>query len=157
MAILAECPTCHNKQATRNKKCSCGEDQVRARRSQRVRYWIQYRLPGGKQRKEAVSFSIEEARDADGKRRGEKRESRIFEMLPEAKMTFKELTNWYLELPAVKKLKSRERVQGCLANFNEVLGSRVVNTIKPEDLEAYERRGPRTGESRRLSTWSQST
>ena len=59
-------------------------------------------------------------------------------MLPEAKMTFKELTDWYLELPAVKKLTSRDRLQGCLANFNEVFGSRVVNTIKSEDLEGYQ-------------------
>ena len=106
MAILAECPRCHKKQAGKNKLCSCGEDLVKAKRSQRVRYWITYRLRGGKQRKEAVGFSIEEARDADGKRRGQKRENRIFEMLPEAKMTFKELTDWYVELPAVKKLVS---------------------------------------------------
>ena len=138
MAILAECPRCHRKQAGKNRLCSCGEDLVKAKRSQRVRYWITYRLPGGKQRKEAVGFSIEEARDADGKRRGQKREHRIFEMLPEAKLTFKELTGWYLELPAVKKLKSRDRLQICLANFNDLFGSRVVNTIKSEDLEGYQ-------------------
>jgi len=38
----------------------------------------------------------------------------------------------------VRKLKSWDRVQGCLANFNEVFGSRVVNTIKSEDLESYQ-------------------
>src|SRR5512139_3745350 len=117
MAILAECPRCHRKQAGKNKKCSCGEDLVKAKRSQRVRYWITYRVEG-KQRKEAVGFSIEDARAAEGKRRGQKRENRIFEMLPEAKMTFKELAEWYLELPAVKNLKSRDRVQGCLASFH---------------------------------------
>lgn len=26
MAILAECPFCHKKQATKNKVCVCGED-----------------------------------------------------------------------------------------------------------------------------------
>ncbi|HYA01606.1 MAG TPA: hypothetical protein VEI04_00650 [Syntrophobacteria bacterium] len=92
MAILAECPRCDKKQAGKNKLCSCGEDLVKAERSQRVRYWIAHRVEG-KQRREVVGFSINEARDADGKRRVQKRENRIFEMLPEAKMTVKELTD----------------------------------------------------------------
>jgi hypothetical protein len=108
MAILAECPTCHNKQSTRNKVCSgkngCGLDLDKAKRSKKVRYWIQYRLPGGKQRKEYVGTSIEEARDAEGKRRVQKRENRIFDIVPEAKMTFSELAGCYLELEKVKAL-----------------------------------------------------
>ena len=138
MAILAECPICHRKQATKNRLCSCGENLVKAKRSKRVKYWIQYRLPGGKQRKEFVSYSIAEARDADGKRRVQKKENRIFDMLPEAKMTFNELAGWYLNLNSVKRLASYERVQICLANFNEVFGNRLVNTIKPVELEEYQ-------------------
>ena len=98
MAVLAECPICHKKQGAKNKLCACGEDLDKAKRSKRVRYWIKYRLPGGKQRKEAVGYSVEEARDADGKRRVQKREKRIFDIKPEAKMTFKQLGEWYKEL-----------------------------------------------------------
>jgi integrase len=138
MAILAECPICHRKQATRNKKCSCGEDLVKAKRSQRVRYWITFRLPGGKQRKEAVGFSIEEARDADGKRRGQKREGRIFDMLPESKMTFSELAEWYLELPKVKRLATYGRVESYLDLFNRTYGDRKLASIRPVDLESFQ-------------------
>ena len=138
MAILAECPMCHNKQATKNRLCSCGEDLVKAKRSKKIKYWIQYRLPGRKQRKEFVSYSIEEARDADGKRRSQKRENRIFDMLPEAKMSFFELAEWYLDLKSVKKLASYNRVRGCIANFNKVFGHRIVNTIKPVEIEDYQ-------------------
>jgi integrase len=138
MAVLAECPMCHNKQATKNRDCSCGEDLVKAKRSKKVKYWIQYRLPGGKQRKEFVSYSIEEARDADGKRRSQKRENRIFDMLPEAKMSFFELAEWYLNLKSVEKLASYNRVRGCIANFNKEFGHRIVNTIKPVDIEDYQ-------------------
>jgi len=99
MAILAECPVCHNKQSTRNKVCSgkngCGTDLDKAKRSKKVKYWIMYRLPNGKQRKEAVSsfeglnpYSIEDARGAEAKRTVQKRERRIFDMLPEANMAF---------------------------------------------------------------------
>jgi len=90
-------------------KNGCGLDLDKAKRSKKVKYWIQYRLPGGKQRKEYVGKSIEEARDADGKRRVQKRENRIFEMLPEANMTFNELAEWYLNLKSVKILASYKR------------------------------------------------
>ena len=55
----------------------------KAKRSKRVKYWIYYRLPCGKQRTEFVGISLQDARDAEGKRRGQKREGRIFEMLPD--------------------------------------------------------------------------
>lgn len=138
MAILSECPTCHRKQSVRNRKCNCGEDLVKAKRSNRIRYWINFRLPDGKQRREAVGFSIEEARDADGKRRSQKRENRIFDMLPESKMSFGELSDWYLSLKKVKKLKSYNRVNIALKRFNEVFGDMIVGDIKNEDLEEYQ-------------------
>ena len=75
MAILAECPACHRKQAGKNKLYVCGENLIKAKKSQRVRYWITYCLPGGKQRREAVGYSIEEARTAEGKRKAQKYEN----------------------------------------------------------------------------------
>jgi integrase len=104
IAILAECPICHKKQLVKKKVCSCGENPVKAkRRKEAVRYWIDFRV-NGKSRREYVGYSIEEARDADGKRRGQKRENRIFDMLPEADMTYQELSEWYLGLEKVKAL-----------------------------------------------------
>jgi integrase len=150
MSLLAECPRCHRKQAASNKLCGCGQDLVKAKRSQQVRYWIDYRLPGGKQRKEAVGFSIEEARDADGKRKGQKREHRIFDILPEAKMTFNQFAEWYKKLAEVKALSTYARVEGCLANFNAVYGDRVVTTILPMDLREYQAK--RAAEGRKPAT-----
>jgi predicted nucleic-acid-binding Zn-ribbon protein len=49
MAVLAECPRCRKRQYVRNKLCSCGEDLVKSKRSNKVKYWIAYRLPGGKE------------------------------------------------------------------------------------------------------------
>ena len=138
MAVLAECPVCHKKQTVRSKLCLCGEDLDKAKRSQKVRYWISYRLPGGKQKREAVGFSIEEARDAEGKRRSQKRENRIFDIVPEGKMTFQQLANWYTNLKSVKALKSYDRVELCLQQFNSVFGSWLVNSIRVVDLEEYQ-------------------
>ncbi len=140
MSILAECPLCRKKQSNKNKICTCGQDLDKAKRSQRVRYWISFRFPGGKQRREPVGFSLEEARDAEGKRRSQKRENRIFDMLPESKISFNELTKWYLGLTSVIKLASYDRVELALKNFTEVFGDFQLNEIKQVDLEEYQQR-----------------
>jgi len=138
MSILAECPFCRRKQATKNKLCFCGADLDKLKRSKKIKYWISYRLSGGKQRRELVGYSIEEARAADGKRRVQKKERRIFDMLPEADMTFDELAEWYLGLEKVKALASFARVSGCIKNFNEKFGNDYLYNLKPSDLENYQ-------------------
>ena len=138
MSILAECPICRQKQSAKNRICRCGEDLVKAKRSKKVKYWISYRLPGGKQRRESIGYSVEEARDAEGKRRSQKRENRIFDMLPEAKLTFEELSVWYLNLKSVKRLASYDRVETVFRNFNKIFGDTVAVDINMENLENYQ-------------------
>ena len=103
-----------------------------------MKYWISYRLPGGKQRRESIGYSVEEARDAEGKRRSQKRENRIFDMLPEANMTFEELFNWYINLKSVKKLSSHRRITSALNNFIKVFGDRKIFSVKSHELEDYQ-------------------
>jgi hypothetical protein len=85
MAILQECPVCNHKQTIKNKKCKCGGNLAQFKKSQKIKYWIQFRIPDGhtikdgkriakyKQRKECVGISIEDARAADGKRKAQKK------------------------------------------------------------------------------------
>jgi integrase len=136
MAIYAECPICRRKQSLKNKKCQCGQNLDKAKKSQRVRYWVSYYLPGRKQRREPVGFSLEEAKDAHGKRRGQKREGRFFDMLPEAKLTFKQLTKWYLALDRVKEFASYSITKVYLEKFNTEFGDMVISDIRPEHLES---------------------
>lgn len=144
MAVLAEC-LCHKKQSLRNKVCSCGVDLVKLKRGGKVNYWIAYRLPGGKQRRELIGESIEEARDADGKRRVQKREHRIFEILPEAKMTFTELKDWYLGLEKTKSLGNYPTLKTLLKKFCSEFGDRIVNSIKRSELENLQIKRQREG------------
>jgi integrase len=137
MAIKAECPRCHRKQKVSNKLCKCGQSMDRAKKDGKVRFHITYRL-NGKQKQESVGYSLKEANDADSKRAVQKRENNIFEITPDAEMTMQELTDWYLDTPSVKKLKSYRTLGIRLNNFNKVYGGRTVNTIKPIDLEAYQ-------------------
>lgn len=146
MGILIEC-TCHRKQGPKNKLCpECGADLDKLKKNRKVKYWISYRVEG-KQRREYVGKSIEEARDAFGKRQVQKRENRIFEILPDSNMTFEKLAEWYLDLPKVKKLTSYGRLESAIENFNSVFGKRTVGSLKQEDLEQYQ--GKREDEDKR--------
>ena len=127
MAVLNQCPACRTKQSIKNKSCvKCGEDLDKAKRSKRVKYWIHYRMPGGKQKWELVydqetdkpTTSLEYAKDAEGKRRVQKRENRIFDIKPDTKMTFQELTEWYLALEKVRALPSYWLIELSLKKFN---------------------------------------
>lgn len=51
-------------------------------------------------------YSIEDARSMHSKRVVQKVENKIFDIKPDARMTFKELAEWYLELEKVKALSS---------------------------------------------------
>ena len=140
MAILAECPGCRNKASVAIKKCrKCGTDIDKAKRSSRVAYWIDYRVRG-KQFREKVGTSIEEAKAAIGKKQSQKREGRFFDMLPENKITFNELSVWYLGLEKVKALKSYDTVCIYISKFNQVLGDTEVSSIQPGILEALQAR-----------------
>jgi integrase len=146
MAILAECPRCHKKQAVKNRNCGCGADLVKEKRLQKVRYWVTYRLPNGKQRKEFVGNLITDAQAAEGKRRAQKIENPgVLVKVPAEKMTFTELTDWYLNLSPVKKLASHGRIKGALANFNREFGDRIVSSLKPLDLDDYQEKRQEAG------------
>jgi integrase len=149
MSVLAECPICHKKQSLRNRLCACGEDIVKAKRSERVRYWMSYRLPGGKQvRKiEGSGFSLTDTIAAEGKTKALKVENRILDIKPEAKMTFNELTKWYLKLESVKAQARYPILKINLNTFNAVFGDTIVNRLKPADLENYQAKRKAQGQA----------
>ena len=146
MAILGECPICRKKQAIKNKICKCGENLDKAKRSKRVKYYITYRLSGGKQRMEVVGYSIEDARAAAGKRKAQKKETpKVLEILSDNKTTFSKLAEWYLNLESVKKLATYERVGICLNNFNKVFGDTKLSDLCLTDLEDYQIKRKKAG------------
>ena len=149
MAVLAECPICRKKQSLRNRLCVCGANLVKAKRSERVRYWISYRLPGGKQvRKiEGSGFSLKDTMAAEGKTKALKVENRILDIKPEAKMTFKELAKWFFKLEKVKAKAYHATLTINLNSFNKVFGDTIVRNVKPSDLENYQAKRKAAGYS----------
>ena len=148
MGILAECPVCRVKQSIKNKSCKkCSENLDKSKKSKRVKYWINYRLDDGRQKRQVVGFSISEARDALGKKMAQKREGRLFDVKADTKMTFEELTKWYLDLEKVKSQKAFWRTKISLNHFNAVYGQQKVLTIKPVELENYQMQRKKLGKA----------
>ena len=147
MAILAECPMCQRKQSNKNKICAqCGNNMDKSKHGQeRFDIGLITGLPGGKQRRESVGvfkdldpYSITDAKAALAKRQVQRRERRIFDMLPESEMTFDELGNWYLNLKSVRKLASFDRYEDALNNFTKAFGTTFLGDIKQTNLEEYQ-------------------
>jgi len=152
MPVLAQCPFCRRKQSIKNKKCKCGVYLDKLKKQNKVRYWIDYRLPDGKKRREAVgsfkdldAYSFADAKVALSKRSVQRSEKRMLDMLPESTTTFQQLTDWYLSLTKVKKLKSYIRIKQALHNFNIVFGNKIADNIKAEMLEEYQEDRVRQG------------
>ena len=145
MSISAQCPFCRRRQSIKNKMCACGADLDKAKKAHQVVYWIDYYLPSGKRRREPAGKSIKDAQAAEGKKRGLKKENRLFDILPEEEMTFRDLTDWYLKLEKVKALASYPIIEVYLNKFNAEFGDLVVGRIMPEDLENLVERRKKQG------------
>jgi integrase len=152
MAILAECPICRKKQGRKNRVCKCGADLVKAKRSNRVRYWISYYLPNGKQRRELVKgkgldpTSIEDARKMHSKRVVQKIEEQdVFDIKPQIKMTFDELAKWYLGNEKVKALASFKTIQTYVNKFLGEFGDIKAGEIRLADLEDLQEKRRKEG------------
>lgn len=151
MAILQECPVCRRKQKVPNKLCvKCGINLEQKKKQKKVRYWVNFCMPDKTQKRELVGFSIQEAKDLDGKRKGQKRENRLWDIKKDNKITFQQLTKWYLNLDTIKNLKSFKRLQIATSNFNNILGAMTINKLLPTDIQSYQSR--RQSEGRSYST-----
>lgn len=146
MAVLAQCPVCKTRQSVKKKVCKkCGEDLDKAKAAKRVYYWISYRLPSGKQKQEPVGTSIDDARTADGKKRTQKREGKLFDVKADTKMTFGELAEWYLGLETTKALASYGTITISIGKFNKVFGKTIVARVGPADLQDYQAKRLKAG------------
>jgi integrase len=69
----------------------------------------------------------------------------MFDIKVDTKMTFNELTKWYLGLEKVKDMASYDTICISLKKFNMVFGSRIVSKVRPADLENYQAMRQRAG------------
>lgn len=149
MAILAECRACHRRQKVENKKCvNCEANLDKQKQGGKVKYWIVYWLDGKQMWEPAVdengqNLSITDAKAAEGKRLGQRREKviTILNVRPQ-QITFSELIEWYLQQDYLKDRTNKERN---LRGFNQLFGSLTVDSIKNSDLLSYQARLKKEG------------
>ncbi len=83
----------------------------------KVRYWVVYRM-AGKERKEFAGYSVEKARDAEGKRKGQKREGRILDTLPQSQYHVRQVggmvhgPTWRLRLELTEAARAKGEEPG---------------------------------------------
>ena len=75
-----------------------------------------------------------------------KKESNIFEII-DKKLTFNQLSKWYLNLEKVKALASYNTIKINLNKFNSVFGDMPVFKIRLSDLENYQSRRLKEGKA----------
>ena len=66
-------------------------------------------------------------------------------MMPDSKITFAALAEWYFELESVKALKAFDTVKVYIGKFLKVFGDTLVSDIQPADLENLQARRRREG------------
>lgn len=139
MSILAQCPACRNTQSVRNKVCKCGNSMDKSKKNGKVVYYIKYRLPGGKQKKEKVGTSYSEAVAADGKRASQKAEGKILDIRPGQKTTFSQLyEDWFKAIPQLDELKSKDVLLINLNSFLKEFGRHNIYSLTKHDIESYQ-------------------
>jgi integrase len=144
MAIVQQCPICKARQKNSNKKCGrCGEDLVKAKKSNRVKYWISYWLDG-KTRYKSIGYSISEAQDADSKVKVEKRENPFFQKT-DNEVTFKGLAEWYTGLISIQEKKYFPTLTIRLSRWNEVYGNKKIIDLKKSDVENFQSKKRKEG------------
>jgi len=136
MAVFQQCPTCKKIIALKNDRCRCSEDLVKARSSRRIRYWVVYKLPDRRQKKEPVGYSLKDTQDRDAEVTVDKANGKA-----EAKAsnwTYWNLFKWYeKQILPDQKLKSKSRVSDAFRAWEEVLGHIIVNKTQTSHLEKF--------------------
>ncbi|MBT7695840.1 MAG: tyrosine-type recombinase/integrase [Desulfobacterales bacterium] len=82
--------------------------------------------------------SIDDARIADGKIKSLKRENKLLDVKEDSKLTFEQLTEWYLNQKKVQRLVSYKTIKVYLNKFNIQFGKTVVADLKASDLENHQ-------------------
>lgn len=127
MAIFIQCPLCRRKQKSTHKKCvECKEDLVKAKKNNRIRYWISSYI-GKVKMWRSVGFNLSEAKSEEVKLKDSPHSA-------VRKILFEDLARLYLA-SSVKKKKYYHTVKIRLKKFGLILGQKQIFKISLADLE----------------------
>jgi len=130
---MVECPECKKRNSPKAKSCRCGLNLAKAKGKV---YWIEW-YQDGHRRRERIGPNKEAAEQRLREVLSARTEGRHIKKSPDAKTTFKELSDWYLNLPEVKAKDSYKRDQYSVEKLLPYFGDRLLKDITPAMVEAY--------------------
>ena len=133
MGLLVECPECKKRNSQKMKTCKCGF--ARAKFSGRV-WWIEW-YQDGQRKRERIGSNKSAAEQRLREVLSARAEGRYIKKSPDARTLFKNLAQWYLELPEVKAKRSYKRDKELIGNLLPHFGFKLLKDITPALVEAY--------------------
>ena len=134
MGLLVECPECKKRNSQKEKTCKkCGF--ALAKFSGRV-WWIEYYDHDKRLRRERIGPNKAAAEQRYREVLSTRTEGRYIKKSPDSRTLFKDLAQWYLDLPEVKAKRSYVRDKYSIRELLPHFGDRLLQDITPALVEA---------------------
>jgi integrase len=133
MGLLVECPECKRRNSPKAKNCKCGF--ALAKFSGKV-YWVEW-YQVGQRKRERIGPNKAAAEHREREVKSARAEGRYIKKSPDSQTRFKNLVQWYLELPEVKAKRSHRRDKELIANLHPHFGDKLLKDITPALVESY--------------------
>jgi len=133
MAVLIECPKCKVRNSMRTTECKCGFNIKKA--AGKI-YWVEYYI-NYKRKRERIGPSKAAAENRLRKVLKSRAEDRYIDRNKSIRVTFDELSRWYLQLPQVKAKKSYTRDRYSVRELTRFFSGKVIKDITVNQVEAY--------------------
>jgi integrase len=138
MALLVECPACRNRNSVRADRCKCG---MALKKLGHKNYWIEYYDDAHGRKRERIGPSKAAAEQRLREVLKARTEGRHISRDSAARISLKELTDWYKKLPDVTAKRSFVRDEKSIKNLLRILNeSSKIKEITPGRIDAYRQR-----------------
>ncbi|MHB8069055.1 MAG: tyrosine-type recombinase/integrase [Desulfobaccales bacterium] len=137
MALLVECPECKKRNSQKAKNCKCGF--ALAKHPGRV-WWIEYYDLEMRLRRERIGPSKAAAEQRLREVLKARTEGRYITKCQDTRTLFKNLAQWYLDLPEVKAKRSYDRDLRSMKLLLPFFGERLLRKINPALVESYKQK-----------------
>lgn len=145
MTIQAECPICRARNSLQNKRCTKCHGDIAAAKRRGIRYFLEYRLPNGKKKREFAGHSLREAKEKSSERTLQRAHGKLIGSLDQQTMTCQQVTDWYLGLEKTKGLSYYANMVYNFREINQELGQVRTMDLRQVDLENYQAKRKKRG------------
>jgi integrase len=138
MGLLVECPKCKTRNSPKNEQCKCG---LHLKKQGHKTYWIEYYDDMGKRKRERIGPSKSAAEQRLREVLKARTEERHIDKDRAARISLKDLADWYKQLPEVVAKRSFSRDEKSIKNLLQRLNGDIrVKDITAGKIDGYRER-----------------